>query len=69
MKRYCAASLSYLFIVMSHNTSLYCSYLIISFHHSCVGNQTQCYENGTRLKKKVQARLLCLSLSHPSILD
>lgn len=40
MKRYCAASLSYLFIVMSHSTSLYCSYLMISFHHSCVGNQT-----------------------------
>lgn len=62
-------SISYLFIVMSRNTSLYYSYLMISFHPSCVGNQTQRYENVTRLKKKIQSRLLCLRLSQPSILD
>lgn len=56
----------FLFVVMSHTTRLWLShrsYLTISFCHTCVGNQTQCYEN-RRLKKKIQARVLCLSLSY-----
>lgn len=68
MKRYCAASLSYLFIVMLHSTSLYCSYLMNSFHHSCVGNQTVLWK-WNKMEKVIQARLLCLSLSRSSILD